>query len=315
MTPGQAAIMVALIVSVPAVVTLGSIGVGLLLFALILRCGVDENCRPEWQDANRLIQRLGSDGINTVKWTIETLDTAFAKYPLLPENSPALQVFAGLGLSAVGLDVVTDFAAFVTGRDPLTGRLLTPRDRFYAWLAIGLPFITAGALHAFADDAIEFAADLRPLRNVECSFDADTPVTTDEGPERLRDVDVGDKVLAWDEALAAGGYYTVTAVWAHEDPVTVLLTVDGETIETTPEHPFLTVDDTWVTAGKLAVGDTLRSAHGDVGVVEEITFVAAPQVMYNMSVAVVHTYVVGDGEWVNLFQNPGKKKPTRTVGF
>lgn len=61
---------------------------------------------------------------------------------------------------------MTNFAAFVTGRDPLTGRLLTPRDRFYAWLAIGLPFITAWALHAFADDAIELLADLRPLRDV-----------------------------------------------------------------------------------------------------------------------------------------------------
>ena len=240
----------------------------------------------------------GSAGVNTVTWTAETLNTAFATYPLLPENSPALQVFAGLGLSAVGLDIVTDFAAFISGRDPLTGRALTPRDRFYTWLAISVPFVTGGMLASFADDAVGLLADLRPLRNAGCSFDAETSVATDEGAIPINEVDVGDKVLAWDETLQASGYYTVTATWAHEDPVTVLLTIDGEIIETTSEHPFLTADSTWITADALTVGTELQNVDGDVGVVEAIEFVETPQVMYNMTVADAHTYVVGDGEWL-----------------
>ncbi len=266
--------------------------------ALILRCGIDENCRLDWRDTRAIIGDLGSDGINTVEWTIETLDAAFAKYPLLPEDSPALQVMAGLGLSVTGLDTVTDFAALVSGRDPLTGRALTPRDMFITWLALSIPFVAASALHGFADDAAELLADFRPLREAGCSFDAETPVTTDEGPIPIKDVDVGDKVLAWDEVTNSTGYFLVTATWAHEDPVTVLLTVDSETIETTPEHPFLTADGTWVTADELAVGDELQGAAGHTGTVEAVAFVAAPQTMYNLTVADAHTYVVGDGEWV-----------------
>jgi hypothetical protein len=96
---------------------------------------------------------LGSDAVNTVTWTAETLNTAFAKYPLLPENSPAMQVFGGLALSATGLDTVTDFAALISGRDPLTGDQLAPREMFITWLAFSIPFIGAGALRSFADDA------------------------------------------------------------------------------------------------------------------------------------------------------------------
>lgn len=298
LTPNEAAIVVALMVSVPAAVTLTGVGVGIILLALVLACGIDDECRPTWQDANELIKQLGSSGVNTVQWTAETLNTAFAKYPLLPENSPALQVFAGLGLGAVGLDTVTDFAALISGRDPLTGRELTPRELFITWLAFSIPLVSASMMHGFADDAAELLADFRPLRNAGCSFDAETPVATDEGAVPIRAVAVGDKVLAWDESLNASGYYTVTAVWAHEDPVTVFLTINGETIETTPEHPFLTEDGAWVAVSELIVGDEVRNADGDVGTVQALVFNATAQVMYNMTVADAHTYVVGDGEWV-----------------
>lgn len=177
-----------------------------------------------------VLQTIQDPNNNTVQWTAETLNSAFAQYPLLPENSPALQIFAGLALSATGLDTLTDFAALVSGRAPLTGRELTSHDLLITWLAFSIPLVSASMMHGFADDAAELMAELRPLREVECSFDAETPVTTEEGSVAISDVDVGDKVLAWDEALAASGYYTVTAVWAHEDSATVLLTIDRETI-------------------------------------------------------------------------------------
>ncbi|MCB0121228.1 MAG: hypothetical protein KDE58_03230 [Caldilineaceae bacterium] len=126
----------------PAAVTLTGVGVGIILLVLVLACGIDDECRPTWQDANELIKQLGSSGVNTVQWTAETLNSAFAKYPLLPENSPALQVFAGLGLGAVGLDTVTDFATLISGRDPLTGRELTPREMFITWLAFSIPLVS-----------------------------------------------------------------------------------------------------------------------------------------------------------------------------
>ena len=76
------------------------------------------------------------------------------------------------------------------------------------------------------------------------------------------------------------------------------MTINGEEVTTTPEHPFLRANGEWTPAGELAIGATLRHADGSVGRVQAIAFAATPQVMYNMTVADAHTYTVGDGEWV-----------------
>lgn len=165
-----------------------------------------------------------------------------------------------------------------------------------------LPFVSYGALRArlrasdgLLDGSLAHGVG-RGLGN--CSFAEETPVTTDQGPVAISEVTVGEQVLAWDESIEATGYYTVTAVWSHEDPVVVELTVDGELIETTPEHPFLTADGEWVAAGALAAGDEVVNAAGEAGLIELVVFVDVAAVMYNMTVDTAHTYVVGDGEWV-----------------
>ena len=78
----------------------------------------------------------------------------------------------------------------------------------------------------------------------------------------------------------------------------VYLTLDGEIIETTFEHPFLLDSEEWVVAGELQVGDVIEQGNGETGVVEGIQFSLAPQLMYNLTVAEAHTYVVGEGQWV-----------------
>jgi hypothetical protein len=105
-------------------------------------------------------------------------------------------------------------------------------------------------------------------------------------------------VLAHDEALGTTGYYTITAILAHDDPIIVYVTIDGEQIETTPEHPFYTGERGWVTAGELRVGDHIRNAKGDYGVVQATTIVRRVQRMYNLTVAEAHTFFVGSGAWL-----------------
>ncbi len=80
--------------------------------------------------------------------------------------------------------------------------------------------------------------------------------------------------------------------------VLVYLTIDGEELTTTPEHPFLKADGQWTPAGQLEVGNAISRADGEDGTVKAVEFAATPQVMYNMTVADAHTYTVGDGEWV-----------------
>lgn len=57
----------------------------------------------------------------------------------------------------------------------------------------------------------------------------------------------------------------------HTDEVIVHLTIDGEELETTPEHPFYVEGEGWVNAEDLEVGDDIRNADGETGKVESIT--------------------------------------------
>lgn len=131
-----------------------------------------------------------------------------------------------------------------------------------------------------------------------CSFDAATPVLTLEGLEAISSLEVGDYVLAYDEATDTIGYYPISAIWMHEDPLVLYLVIDGELIETTPDHPFYTMDGEWVAAGELQPGDKIRQADGSYGTVEAVQFVYQLQPMYNLTVADAHTFFVGDGRWL-----------------
>ena len=61
------------------------------------------------------------------------------------------------------------------------------------------------------------------------------------------------------------GYYEITDTHEHLDPEIVYLSIDGEVVETTPEHPFYVVETNewssylsagkWIDGGDLQVGD------------------------------------------------------------
>ena len=168
-----------------------------------------------------------------------------------------------------------------------------------------IPGLTgAGAMvraAAHADDvvdAVKVASNTADAVKAACSFPADTPVLTDDGAVAISDIAVGQQVVAWDEANGTTGTYTVTASWAHLDPVIIVLTLDGERLEATPEHPFYVVGKGWTTAAALQVGDAVQQADGTPGRVDAVMIEQRPQVMYNLTVATAHTYFVGEGEWL-----------------
>jgi Pretoxin HINT domain len=91
-----------------------------------------------------------------------------------------------------------------------------------------------------ADDvvpAISKSGDAAAAAIKGCSFTADTLVATADGAIAIGKILTGTQVLAWDEASGTTGSFTVTAVLVHPDPVLLHLTLDGERITTTPEHP------------------------------------------------------------------------------
>ena len=75
-----------------------------------------------------------------------------------------------------------------------------------------------------------------------------------------------------------------------------LETSDGETIDTTTNHPFYVEGRGWIAAGDLEIGDTLVTADGDeVEVTDlELEKLAEPVLVYNLEVEDFHTYFVGE---------------------
>ena len=141
-----------------------------------------------------------------------------------------------------------------------------------------------------------FASSLRAAEQGGCSFSPDTLVATDAGYVPIAGVITGTRVLAWDEMANATGYYPVTNVWTHWDPILVVLIIDGETITTTPEHPFYTPMHGWLPAGELWVGAGLRTASGGTMVVDSTSLTFHPSQMRNLSVDGAHTYFVGQSK-------------------
>ncbi len=134
-----------------------------------------------------------------------------------------------------------------------------------------------------------------PTKN---SFSADTDVATPEGDRDISEIETGDRVLAYDEATGKLGSYEVTHVWIHDDPVILYLKIGDEVVVTTPDHPFYTRERGWVKAGELKPGEHVRKADGSYGVVRSLRLVEREQRMYNLTVEDVHTYFVGDGQWL-----------------
>ena len=107
---------------------------------------------------------------------------------------------------------------------------------------------------------------------------------------------VGDKVWAYNCETGETELKEVLTVWVKEtDELIHITTSDGETIDTTSNHPFWVEDEGWVAAGDLDVGNELTIA--DSSKVEitdiEIEKLAEPITVYNLEVADNHTYFVG----------------------
>jgi hypothetical protein len=132
----------------------------------------------------------------------------------------------------------------------------------------------------------------------KCSFSADTPVATDQGEKPIGDLKVGDKVLAYDQESGTTGSYAVQAVLVNDDTEIEYLRIDGEWLETTPEHPFYTEEKGWVEAGDLWQGAHIRKADGSFGQVETVEIVQKHKQMYNLTVEQAHTFFVGEQKWL-----------------
>ena len=138
-------------------------------------------------------------------------------------------------------------------------------------------------------------------------FTGDTEVYTSEGLVCIEAVQVGDDVWAYNSETGETELKKVLNVWIKEtDEIFHISTSDGETIDTTTNHPFYVEEKGWVAAGDLDVGDILITADGSkVEITElELENLAEPISVYNLEVADFHTYFVGEyGVLVHNYKN------------
>lgn len=129
-----------------------------------------------------------------------------------------------------------------------------------------------------------------------CSFSGETLVLMANGSKRrISRVRVGDRVVATDPLTGRRTPRKVTRVWVHQDQI-VRLTVNGDLIATTKDHPFWDATErAWKPAERLDAGDQVLSADGRYARVGGlINYGSSPErPAYNLTVEGVHTYHVG----------------------
>lgn len=150
------------------------------------------------------------------------------------------------------------------------------------------------------------------------SFPSGTLVYTSEGLRPIEEVEIGDKVLAFDEVSQSYAYEEVTHL-IQGDKVydfVVLELESGEVIEATPEHPFYDGSE-WKQANELDVSDKLKLFYGS-SFIASINRSLRQEKVYNFTVNNAHTFFVGvDGVLVhNQNKNSGCKfRGKKAKGF
>ena len=119
----------------------------------------------------------------------------------------------------------------------------------------------------------------------------------DGSKKAIKDVRVGDEVVATDPETGEQTAKAVDRVFVHDDTVTNLV-VDGQVITTTEDHPFWSVNDRrFERADELASGEQVLAADGRVLTVTGLKVQTARfEAAYNLAVDGIHTYHVGQAE-------------------
>ncbi len=122
-----------------------------------------------------------------------------------------------------------------------------------------------------------------------------TVVHTDTGLLPIELIVPGTMLHACDPITGECSSNRVAAVYLGQADVVVHLTIEGERLICTCEHPFWVVERGWVRARSLSIGDRLPAKDGTTVQVQEVSIHTLAQrvSVYNIHVEGYHTYCVG----------------------
>lgn len=166
-----------------------------------------------------------------------------------------------------------------------------------AWAAVGL---TPLKPLKWGDEAINSA------RRLFCSFTGDTRILMADGTtKQIRDIELGDRVLATDPETGKTAPQAVTARWTHEDAVIDLNLGNGSSLTTTTDHPFRSyTDQQWQVAAELEPGDQLATANDEYAAIVGLDrSTIRRDTAYNLTIEKIHTYYALAGDISLLVHN------------
>ncbi|WP_298532204.1 polymorphic toxin-type HINT domain-containing protein [uncultured Ruminococcus sp.] len=144
-------------------------------------------------------------------------------------------------------------------------------------------------------------------------FISGTLVMTASGKVPIELIKTGDMVLATDPETMQTGFKPVLETYIRETNTLVHLTINGEEIVSTYDHPFFVKGQGFVNAVNLCIGSVLLNSKGEELVVEQIFREELKDgetvKVYNFKVDDYHTYFVGENcIWVHNSECGGSYK-------
>ena len=127
-------------------------------------------------------------------------------------------------------------------------------------------------------------------------FVAGTLIKTDKGNKTIEEISVGDMVYSYNPLTGDTGYKKERRLYIHDAYSLTKLTIAGEEVIATDNHPFYVEGYGFERADELIVGDQLQKADGSPVKVEKTELIHSefPVKVYNLEVEDWHTYYVMD---------------------
>ena len=129
-------------------------------------------------------------------------------------------------------------------------------------------------------------------------FIAGTEVLSESGHRLIENIEAGDYVWATNPETGETDLKKVVQTFENEATELVHITVNGEEIVCTNEHPFYVPVKGWTAACQLRAGDCLQLVNGEYVIVEQVQheILESPIKVYNFEVEDFHTYYVGNSD-------------------
>lgn len=228
------------------------------------------------------------EGFSTIGTGASAISTGLSLFSKIPVLNVIAVLSIAIGVTTVALGI-NQVISGVTGTNVIK-EAFRMSDGAYEALYLGaniasLVCVVTGRIAA-------------GLKGIKC-FIGGTLIVTDEGLKPIEEIEVGDKVLAYDEETGEQAYKKVVRLFRNETYEWYHIFVNDEEIVCTGGHPFYSTKyDKFVAAKDLETDDKLLFSNGEYGIINqiEVELLVEPQTTYNFEVEDFHTYYVGENE-------------------